>query len=337
MPTSFQQYRIDFDRDGWNASTALYDQIDIRGGSEHVDRMTDCRRYAYFARHKETGMVRVATRTCKQRWCPMCNGARRSWLQHEIGNWIKNLDRPKFLTLTIKHSDAPLMFQIDTLYRCFQKLKKSSLFQRRVNGGIWFFQTKISERSGEWHPHLHVLLDAEYIYRAHISDLWLSITGHSPVIDIRTVHGGDQIAGYVSRYASNPVSLKDTPVDRYMELYDTFKGRKICGKWGTAKDVHLRPPPFTDDGQWRSVGQWATVASNHSVSVPARMIVSAWLQGVPLPAEIDLSWMDDAIQQGVEDILLEEPRPYDRTFFDLPPPNNDQTALEQAYDPEQRP
>lgn len=330
MPTSFQKYRIDFDPAAWSAGISLYDQVDVTTNSEHVDRMYDCRRYAYFARHQETGQVRVATRTCKQRWCPLCNGARRSWLQHEIGDWIKPLNRPKFLTLTIKHSDAPLAHQIDTIYNCFQKLKKTAMFHRHVHGGIWFFQTKLNAAGVLWHPHIHVLMDSDYIPHGALSALWLSITGHSPVVDIRTVHSQANLVGYVARYATLPVALADTPSDRYLELHDTFHGRKLCGKWGTARIVRLRPPPFDDDGKWRSVGSWSTVAHNHPDSLPARAIVSAWLQNVPLPAEIDLSWMDKEIQQGIEDIFLERPRVYDHTFFDIPPPNKHRPALDHS-------
>ena len=42
-----------------------------------------------------------------------------------------------------------------------------------------------------WHPHLHILLDGEYIEQGKMSDLWDLVTYGSPIVYIKAVHDPD--------------------------------------------------------------------------------------------------------------------------------------------------
>jgi hypothetical protein len=107
--------------------------------------------------------------------------------------WLPTVTAPKFITLTLKHSPAPLSHQISTLYGCFRKLRKTKLLTKTVRGGIWFFQVKQSAADYLWHPHLHIVVDSPYIPKHQLSRAWLSITKTSQIVDIRQITNRYQV------------------------------------------------------------------------------------------------------------------------------------------------
>lgn len=258
-------------------------------------RLADCRQNAWFARHVETGEVRVAASCCNLRWCPVCSNARRNYMTHSISEWIGEADHPKFMTLTLQHSTAPLDFQIDTLYRSFQNLRRRTAFKKAVTGGIWFFQIKKSKTDGLWHPHMHALVTGKYLSKYELSKMWLAITLTSPIVDIRTVRDPQGAASDIARYATSPGSLVGLPPDDAVDLVNALDGRRICGKWGTAREVCLRPKRVEEPGKWESIGSWTTVFQMYETDPGARAIVSSWKNKQPLPSGISCTDIDALI------------------------------------------
>ena len=89
-----------------------------------------CRSVAWFVRHNVSGKIRVASSRCGLRWCPLCVKSRRFAIVQSVSKWMTQVKQPKFLTLTLKHSNAPLPHQIDSLYKAFKELKTPSLVQK---------------------------------------------------------------------------------------------------------------------------------------------------------------------------------------------------------------
>lgn len=65
-------------------------------------------------------------------------------------------------------------------------------------------------------------------------------------------------------------------------------GRRICGTWGTARTVSLRPPTSVESSEWESVGEWFSVMKAKDTEQAARDILSAWQDNHPLEAGIKL-------------------------------------------------
>ncbi|GAI91254.1 unnamed protein product, partial [marine sediment metagenome] len=135
----------------WDATADAYSAWDSDDGGSRLDRLEECRTYAWFAIHETTGIVRVLSSACHLRWCPLCAEARARFLAHSVRAWYKSARAPKLLTLTLRHSDIPLQSQIDFLYECFRKLRRSKYISSRIRGGIWFFQIKWMKKTDGWH------------------------------------------------------------------------------------------------------------------------------------------------------------------------------------------
>ena len=219
----------------------LYKILDERDLKKRIGQFRQCRSNAWFVRHKTTHEVRVASSRCNLRWCPLCIKTKRFIMQASIIPWVKAAQKPKFITLTLKHSKEPLPAQIDRLYKSFKLLRGRKLWKDRIKGGLWFFQVKWSAKSDSWHPHLHVICEGRYVNNRNLQSTWLDITGDSMVVDIRAVKDPKKTAEYVSRYATAPANMDDLSDAEAVEVFDAMAGRRVCGTFGTGKAIQLVP------------------------------------------------------------------------------------------------
>lgn len=282
-------------------------------------RMKKCRDHAWFVQHSEDLTVRVAAEHCGVRWCPMCAVSRRAAITPGIAAWIRELDRPKFLTLTLKHSPLPLREQVDLLYSSFKRLRKLSWWKTLVRGGIWFFQVKRSRNSKQWHPHFHILLDAEFILHGELSRHWDYLTRGSTVVDIRAVDDEDAAAMEVARYATTPAALKLHGDADKQEILACFQGMRIAGTWGTAKGVPLRPVKQDDWWKWRHIGGFYSLTLRRLSDLAIAAIFKAWQTGHPMPYAMYIDAPEGYDAQSIPS-AAPEPAKYLPGFYDQPPP-----------------
>lgn len=273
-------------QDQYDAAARIYSYLDDLNDSSKHFSLDNCRSKAWFLRNIESGDVRVAANACRLRWCPVCTDSRRNYISHSVVDWVEKQSHPKFLTLTIMHSNAPLDHQINYLYNYFRLLRKRKDFRACVPGGLWFFQIKKSKGSGQWHPHLHCLITGLYIPHSRLVRMWKDITGNSTVVDIRPIRNPAKACNDAARYAACPGSLAGLSFDDALELVECMHGRRICGTWGTARKVSLRPPTSVDSSEWESVGEWFSVMSQKDSNSSARDILDAWRENHPLEAGI---------------------------------------------------
>jgi len=173
-----------------------------------------------------------------------------------VDEWLKVQRYPKMITLTLKHSDDPLQLQISRIYKAFQKLRRRAYFQKLITGGVWFFQLKLNLQTEQWHPHIHCLVAGKYLPHARLKGLWHEITGDSKIVDIRPVKDLENASTEVARYATSPADITRMSLEQAIDVYYATKGRRICGSWGTAKKVTLKPIPQDDQDDWGKVADF---------------------------------------------------------------------------------
>jgi len=292
-------------REQYEAAAQIYSYLDKLNTSSKHFNLKNCRTNAWFVRNIKSGEVRVAANACHLRWCPVCSDSRRNYISHSVAGWVEKQSYPKFLTLTIMHSNAPLEHQIDHLYKYFRLLRSRKDFKEAVPGGFWFFQIKKSKGSGQWHPHLHCLISGKYIPHSRLVHMWKEITGNSTVVDIRPIRDPAKACNDAARYAACPGSLAGLPFDDALELVKCMHGRRICGTWGTARSVSLRPPTSEDKSEWETVGEWFSVMRQKDSSQAARSILDAWTGEHSLEAGIRVCHKGPAFEEFDLDNLRE--------------------------------
>jgi len=206
----------------------------------------------------------------------------------------------RFITLTLRASNTPLTDQIDRLFRSFRALRVDKNLGGKLKGGAAFGEIKIGERSGRWHPHLHVIAEGAFIDQKELSRAWHRITGDSTIVDIKRVDSVERAASYVAKYVTKPA---DASVFANTELLDEFvcaiAGRRLCSTFGSWRGFCLDAPPPDDV-------QWITLGSVHSLRLSAS------------DGNVDaLRWLEAASRKW----------PLFGTLFSIPPPTDDVPAL----------
>lgn len=293
FPDSYRDRLLEDSRDEYEATSELYTTIDRDFHKNHSEQLNNCRTFAFFIINKESRKVKVAANACRLRWCPICAKAKSITVSNSIMDYLKYKKEAKFLTLTLKHSEAPLKHQIDHLYGAFKEFRRLKIFKKNCKGGIWFFQIKKSRKDNLWHPHLHCILDSAFISQNELSQSWLRITKSSSIVDIRKIYNVEKIANYVARYAARPSNLAELEPDERLELFQTMHRRRLCGKWGdiTGVDLSGQHRPNSDD-TIKSC-RFETATKKRCIIKPLGILVACWESGEPIPLEYELSYFSN--------------------------------------------
>lgn len=219
-------------------------------------RLEACGRNAWVERNADTGQYRIVADGCKQRFCPRCSRIFSRRCKDRIEQWTTTLDlthtkRLKMLTLTMRHSTAPLQKQLQNLRQSFRRLRQRSLFKRSLSSGIGVIQVTYNADSDTWHPHLHVLVHGDYIAVGKLSQAWKHASHGSTIVDIRAVRDASKVIDYVTRYISRPIDFDDAPPpERLREFVKTLKGARMLIAFGKVPKA-VKPKP--SDETWTYV------------------------------------------------------------------------------------
>jgi hypothetical protein len=272
----------------YDATDQTYTAIDRRDYKTRSFDLMQCKTDAWLAVSNRTRHVIVLSHSCRLRWCPLCSKTRSRLIADGVTSWLKTHPRPKILTLTLKHSTESLDSQITRLYACFRELRRAKFMKTSIRGGIWFFQVKWIKETSQWHPHLHCLLDSEYIPHGILKQAWKRVTGDSEIVDIRVIYKAKTAAEYVARYAARPAMLSELPTSRRVECVDSLHNRRLLGKWGSANEIVFSRPERSDDGEFVPVARFSNMWRHVKEHALARVTVLGCCTNRRLPPEIDI-------------------------------------------------
>jgi len=211
---------------------------------------------------------RLTATYCKNKHCEPCMRAKANKiaanLRTKLGTGTPRQFR--FITLTLKHSDAPLREQVQRLYKSFKSLRGTKFWKRSQDGGVFTLEVKLVEPTGaatteigrrlghEWHPHLHVISDGRWISKQELSIAWKQITGDSEVVDVAAVDRGKDVAAYVCKYITKGTSPEVWDTDELAAAWlDASKGVRTCATYGNWRGFALCAS--TEDAKdWEFVG-----------------------------------------------------------------------------------
>jgi hypothetical protein len=298
-PASYQDFRLIGLEDEWCSAIDLYAHVDNEKGTNRAENLLECRRYAWFYYNSETGHVRSVANSCRLRWCPICARTRFNIVRYSVREWLSSVRSPKFLTLTVRNVRSPLQEQISGLFDAFHRFRRHKGISSRVRGGIWFLQVKRGKNSGQWHPHLHIALDSDYIPKRDLSLDWFLSTGNSFVIDIRKIDDPSDTADYVARYVARPAKLSDFFKEDQYEMFYVLHSKRLFGTFGSGKVCRFKPVPAPDFYKWQRIGSWSSVVSASLIDPSSRKIVRAFFTDTVVSPEVAY----DATEEWLRDLI----------------------------------
>lgn len=314
LPASYQQWTRQPVAHEWSVTRQALKRIYASDTSPAYQRFLACRSQAHFTVNTQTRMVRVSSNGCRNRWCPVCAQAKSRFVAHQVSDWLAEAIRPKLLTLTIRHSDAPLIEQFNALYRHFRNLRRDAFFRCRCAGGIWFLQVKLAKDGKRWHPHIHCVIDSSYMPQIDLSLLWQRITHTSRIVDIRIVREVQDTSDYVSRYVARPSNLAHLSPDQRVELVQSLQRRHVSGTWGSARIIRLSTPTKPPEGVWNILGTWSDVITFAQENSELKQLIKSWKSGQPLPDWCMIEPLDGRA------IITEEATTWDQYTYSLDGP-----------------
>lgn len=182
---------------------------------------------------------RISSENCRDRWCRPCQRERSRII---AANIIEKLDsRPcRLITLTIRTEGMTLRAAVRKLYGSFTKLRQTTFWRSRVTGGCATCEIKLTQDGTRWHPHLHLLVEGDYVPAGHLAKKWHVITGDSFIVDVRMAADTTTAARYITKYLGKPVPSSIVRDHAHLtEAIKALTGRRMVSTFGNWQGLQL--------------------------------------------------------------------------------------------------
>jgi len=229
----------------------------LAGQPDQARRCQDCGTWLSFAECLRDGAkYLLKANFCGQRLCPLCAWRRSMKLSAEVSAVLhlaaETWPQRPYLLLTLTQRNVPgqdLPDEVSRILDGWSRLQRRREF-REVSGWLRTLEVTYNAEAGEWHPHLHVLLQAKpsYFGRGYISHAkwvaaWRAVLNldYDPSVEVHRVRqraSGDPLAAAaaeVGKYTVKDTDLTgDTPQEaseRLVVLDRALAGRRLVA-WG---------------------------------------------------------------------------------------------------------
>lgn len=231
----------------------------IHAGKHRLAAWDACGSQALLHWHKSGQWVLCQAFLCHDRFCYPCSRSRSRTISENLSRKISG-SGVRFITLTLTSDRTPLFKQIDRLYRCFKTLRADDWWSKNVSGGAAFLEVTYNPLLQMWHPHLHPVVQGNYLPQDVLSRKWLAITGNSPIVHIKLVPVANTVANYVAKYAAKGMddSVFSDP-NRLQEWLISASGRRLCSTFGNWRGWKLTEHQPIDMNDFRPVGSLTQV------------------------------------------------------------------------------
>lgn len=244
-----------FRHSSWSARRAKVFEAMVRlhASDRKQERFVNCGANMWLELRDDGRAARLRCEKCRDRCCVPCGAERAALI---VENLVQHTEgrNMRLVTFGLRHSKTSLASQIDRLYRSFAEMRRRAFWAGHVTGGAAFLEVKLSKYDNLWHPHLHVLVEGEYMPQKPLSRLWHEVTGDSSIVHITKISDLGHACRYVTKYVTKPLDSSVFCSDEVLdEAINGLRGRRLCLTFGAWRGFRLLD--VEDDGHaWTSVG-----------------------------------------------------------------------------------
>jgi len=199
---------------------------------------------------------------CHCRHCEPCMRGKSSLITTNLRNIMgrDNKATHRFITLTLRNTNAPLKSEIKRLYAAYKQLRAKPEWRSSQRGGAATLEVKYNPTTKLWHPHLHIISEGDYLSTYWLSQTWRDITGDSHIVDVRIISKDKDVAYYVGKYVTKGTNAEvwDNPTVA-AEWVRAVKGVRMCATFGTWRGYKLLERPKDTPGQWQVIGSLGSI------------------------------------------------------------------------------
>lgn len=259
LPTRLDRYSKAHHR-----ALQMADYARERGEVKTAGKLHQCGNYLLFRDYFTVGKIRLAaSNSCyKHLLCPLCairRGAKqvKAYLDRLQVILASQPDlRLSLVTLTVKDGDdlAERFRHLTQSFRRMQQARRSYLRGKgphvelsKFEGAVGSYEFKRGKNSGQWHPHVHMVVLHRADIDAHkLSSEWHKFTGDSYIVDVTPFHDDKPpVDGFleVFKYA---LKFSDMPLEDNWHGFETLSGKRLVFSFGEFWGVQV-PEDLDDD------------------------------------------------------------------------------------------
>ena len=216
---------------------------------------------------------------CHDRFCVPCQRNRAARLAANLNALTADRDL-RLVTLTLKHTDTPLSSQLNRLTKSFRRLRQSTPWKKTQKGGVCCLELKRSAHGDRWHPHLHAIVEGQFLSQSELAEEWKRITKDSYIVDIRRIRPGGEAVRYVTKYASKGLTVTgDERKQALAEAITALGGKRLVQCFGTWKNERTTDAPSEE--AWK---RWMTLEEllyQAAAGLPSSVLLLAKLKENP--------------------------------------------------------
>lgn len=167
-------------------------------------------------------------------------------------------------------------------------------WRHHVTGGVYTIEITLNDQTGQWHPHLHAIIDGSFYAHRDLLRTWENVVGAHAGVDIRAVRGVRKLANYLACYVAKSCDLNDLGHHQLAEwaiethglrLAQTFGRLQAC-KPQTADQSELDPLPIRHVDVDVHELAWAASLGNQAAAIVLRLLEPRANRPEPDPSQV---------------------------------------------------
>lgn len=192
---------------------------------------------------------------CGDRFCPVCSVRRNNRVKKRLDFLIKRCKQPrkfgfKFLTLTISNQ-PDLSGMVKEIVAAFRKLRNRQYWKNNVDGGAYVVEIK--GNPGNWHVHLHIVMQSRYMPFDSLLKLWMKVSSGRGVY-IKQIPPA-QVISYLTKYLTKP-DVSDLALIEINAEMQNVRLFSPFGTWHSLCQEYRQPPTACKDCGSSSFMPW---------------------------------------------------------------------------------
>ena len=225
-----------------------------------IERVKTCGDYLQFVKRPDGSLRLAKAYFCQNKLCAMCNWRRSMKHSYQtsvvVDEAMQQYPKARFLFLTLTVKNVPgeeLSKTFTSLTQAFDRLFRRAKVKKNLIGYLRATEVTHNEITGEYHPHLHVLLMVKssyfggkgdnYITQEEWGQMWSQSlkVDYVPMVDVRAVkEQGKGLKGAIletAKYPTKPIKLELENAQVVEDLYNGLYRKRQIAYGGLFKDI----------------------------------------------------------------------------------------------------
>lgn len=232
-PTSLETHGNNFTTTSFHTTfeTAqrLADKLEQAGLSNYAQKIRECHTTWVALRCRNCGTRYAIPNHCDLRFCPHCQRRLSKQRQQELEWWIRLLDRPKHVVLTVRNTEILTKEYIQWVKKCFGRLRRRKLAKSWRSG---IYAIEVTNESRGWHVHIHALIEAPWIDQRELAKTWAEIVGQDFAIVWVGAAKDAGVAKEVMKYTVKGNQLASWSPEEIRQYILATEGIRLFGRFG---------------------------------------------------------------------------------------------------------